>query len=201
MSSAERASDEFAQHAVLRIELQALGGPMLTRTLLVLTCALIAIAGCARDYEYSRPNLQSREAGTITGSKQADGDFRAYLIAIDGKLTLDGPRGWDDRTIVVPGIHNIRFAVGNAPLLSAEAWGFGETRLNVEAGKTYIIRAADPTRVTPVCAVAAEWIEERGAAVTDRIMVTIKTFTGGELPIPGGGFVSFASHTVCPERT
>jgi hypothetical protein len=170
-------------------------------TFMLLATAAVALAGCHRDYEYSVPALPPQAAATITGSKLSNSDMlkadtRAYLVAIDGKLTLDGPLGWDDRTVVSPGPHEIKFGVG-----SPAAWGFAQVTSVVEAGKLYVIRATAMQPVAPNCAMSSAWLEsEDGTVVTDKVPVMIGAYTGAEVPVGGGGFVSIPSHTVCPSK-
>jgi hypothetical protein len=169
----------------------------------LLGIATTALVACQRGYEYSPPALPPQAAAIITGSKLHNpdpfkDDTRAYLVAIVGKLTLDGPRGWDDRTVVAPGTHAFKLGVARGP---GTAWGFGETQASLEGGKTYVIRAIEPVQITSVCATSVVWLEgDDGSAITDRVPVVIGTYTGGEAPLPGGGFVNIPSHTTCPTK-
>lgn len=165
---------------------------------------MLGLTACgSMDYKYVPPNLAAQSAAIVTGSRSRNpdpmtADTRVFLASIDGKLTLDGPRGWDDRTVVAPGTHVIRFAVARNQLF-AYAQGLGQTQVTLEAGKTYVLRATDPVPVKTNCATAAGWIEsEDGTPVSDKVPVMVATYTGGEIALPGGGFVTIPSQTNCP---
>lgn len=168
------------------------------RTFAVVALAVVtmALSGCGpRDYEYVRPNLPSQAAAFIADSKLRNPDAlrpdtNVYLVAVDGKLI--GPHGLNDRTILAPGPHAIRFGVRKASLVSGDAWGFGDTQLIAEAGKIYTLRATEPAGISAFCSTSTGWLEsEDGTPASDKVPVMIARFTGG---------VMMVSHTHCPPR-
>jgi hypothetical protein len=180
------------------------GAPNWVRKYFVALGISAGLGGCAQDWAYVPPNLPPQAVAVITGSKLVDSapltpDTRAYLVAIDGKLTSDGPRGWDDRTLAAPGEHMIKFGIGKSAPFLKDAWGFGETKATLEPGQTYTIRASQPLQVTSVCATAEGWLETGdGKPAADKVPVMIMTYTGAEIGLPGGGVVNIPSHTSCP---
>jgi hypothetical protein len=161
------------------------------------------LAACADPNRYVPPELAQDAAAIITGSKIHDPDplvpdIRVYLDAIDGKHTMDGAFEWDDRTIVSPGMHLIKFGVSSKRFMF-DAWGSGEAQRVLEAGKTYTLRATVPVQISDLCARSNVWLEgEDGAPIGDKVAVIVATYSGAELPLTGGGFISIPSHTVCP---
>jgi hypothetical protein len=168
----------------------------------ILAIATGTMSACQRSDEYSPPVLAPNEAAIIVGSKLPDPnpmepDTRAYVVSIDGKLTSDGPHGWDHRNVITPGAHTIKFGIAKTSLMH-EAWGFGETQLLAGAGRTYVIRTTQPQKITSVCATSLGWFEDdNNAEVTAKTSITITTYTGSEIGLPGGGFVSIPSHSRC----
>lgn len=163
------------------------------------------IAGCAPSNTYVPPDLAPASAAIVVGSKNHDenllaADTRVFLASIDGKLTLDGPFGWDHRTVVAPGTHLIMFGVSTKTLFK-NAVGVGKAQWDLEAGKTYVLRATDPTKISGLCARSSSWLEgEDGTPIGDKVPVVVATDTGAEIMVPGGGFVSIPSRTRCPPR-
>ena len=173
--------------------------------LVILIAVTIDIVGCDTSYKYIRPTASAEQVATITGSRIRNSDSlrpdaRVYLVAIDGKLTEDGPFGWDHKTPVTPGPHQIEFGVSQKSLVQ-DAWGFGSIQVTLEAGRTYTLTADDPTRVTPNCAMTMGWlVGDAAQAISERVPVMVADFTGAEIPVGGGGFVSVPSHTRCPAK-
>jgi hypothetical protein len=167
----------------------------------VVAAAIMSLFGCDTSYKYVRPNISPDAAATITGSRphNPDGpDPHIYLVAIDGKLTLDGPFGWDHQTAVMPGAHSIKFGVATGSLLD-HAGGFGETQATLEPGKLYTIKANDPLPINPICAKTVGWIEdESGRAITGKVPVFVGTATGGEIGTRSGAVITIPSRTTCP---
>ncbi len=167
---------------------------------------ILSLTACQNtDRNYVTPNLTAQSAAIITGSKSHNPDptatdTRVYLVSIDDKLTLDGPFGWDHRTIVVPGTHMIQLGVSRTKLFY-KAFGFGQIQVTLEAGKTYVLRATEPVTTAPNCARSTGWIEsDDGTPIGDKVSVMVATNTGGEIPIAGGGFVTIPSRTNCPPQ-
>lgn len=167
-----------------------------TLIILLLGTSALAVAGCKSGFDYSPPALPPQGAAIITGSKLQSPDFNALLVAVDGKLT--GPHRWDEGIVVGPDTHVVKFMVGKHTLF-AEAGGVGEVQLTAEAGKTYVIRATEPAQVTGICATSSGWVErDDSTVISERVPVIIRSYTGGVVPLAGGGFVTIPSHTTCP---
>ena len=168
---------------------------------MLLLCGL-SLGGCDKSYEYRPPaNLTPLSAAIITGSKVETpglaGDVRVYLLAIDGKLTLDGPHGWDDRVLAEPGTHLIGFGISQGSVFSVPgrtdyAGIGGKTQATFEPGKLYILRATVPVPSpggSGACVVG--WIESQdGRLASEKVTVKLAQ-RGGEIaaPIGSGGFI------------
>lgn len=144
------------------------------------------LAGCtAGAPKYMQPaDLTPKNAASIFGSiiKNPDrttGDTRAYLVAIDDKLTLGGPRGFDKVVLADAGEHKIRFgiAIGN------DGWGFEETVINLVAGETYTIRSVKAENRGRRGFDSVGWIEDsKGVRISPRIPVAMGRNQGPAFP-------------------
>lgn len=150
-----------------------------------LVLAAATLSACTHDWQYAQPAALAPEtAATITGSKISNpgalsDDPRAYLVAIDGKLTDDGPRGWDDRVLASSGSHSIGFGVS---LGIGHIFGFGEATVELKGGQTYTIHSTIPIQIARDEFHADGWIEDdNGKAVTDRVPVVLHVAHGGEV--------------------
>jgi len=170
--------------------------------LAALIVTALGVVGCDRSYNYVRPNISPDSGAIITGSRSKNADpmgpdTRIYIASVDGKLTGGGPFGWDERTPVTPGPHLVEFGVSQKAFLQ-DAWGFGTAQLIFEAGRTYTLKATDPTPATPDCALSTGWIEaDDGRVISERVPVRVLAYRGAEIPVSHGGYVTVTSRTTC----
>lgn len=143
-------------------------GKLAVRAIVVLVSVLAA--ACVPANKYAAPaGLAAETAASLVGSKtETSGvfsdDIRTYHVAIDTKLTLAGPHGWDTPVEVSPGMHTIKIGVSRG-----QNFGFGDTSADFKSGGSYTLHSH---MSGPMDATA--WIEDgSGAVVSAKVPVKL----------------------------
>lgn len=136
----------------------------------VVVLASVLAAGCTPANKYAAPaSLTPEVAASLIGSKTENpgvfsDDIRTYHVAIDTKLTLAGPHGWDTPVEVSPGVHTIKIGVSRG-----QNFGFGDTSADFKSGGNYTLRSqmSDPMDATA-------WVEDgSGNVVSAKVPVKL----------------------------
>lgn len=167
--------------------------------------AVLALAGCTLDPpRYQPPALPPESAAIITGSHlpHADPlapDTRAYLYGVDKARTYIDPReSRDERTALAPGLHEIVIGVLVHGADFPDAVGFVVMPMQVDAGKSYVIRSSETNDIGHGCRAGLVWIESDDGTATAKLPVTVAPWNGEEFMSSGGGFASLGGWANCP---
>lgn len=142
--------------------------PPMPKKLVHLSLPIVALAtvSCAMPSEYQPPpDLAPDATATLTGSKVANpiptfADQRTDVVDIDGKATMSRIYDWDTVYRLAPGQHTVRMRFSEGTFD-----GIFDSRIDVEAGKSYVARCRKPSFMSVQC-----WIEDQaaGTPVTDK---------------------------------
>lgn len=154
---------------------------------------LTACAHVSKEKEYVRPTgVPPESLAIVTGSEVIDPsalnpDTRLYVVSIDGKLTMTGPKGWGERIPVLPGEHDLQIGAARQSIFD-DTFGSNSFHLNLEPGRTYAIRGDQPKQSGSDLKQVECWLEDDRGTKFDSVFVSLYPPIGGhgEYIIPVG---------------
>ncbi|HWI27139.1 MAG TPA: hypothetical protein VN668_09240 [Stellaceae bacterium] len=150
------------------------------------------LAGCASEPSYTPPTLPPDRIATITGSEidqpgPFSRDYSLFVFRIDG-VRLASTSATRPVTLA-PGHHVLQFALTTHNLFKPGT-GVAAIAFDAAPGTAYVLRSTMPRKVSYNCTEAAVWIEtSAGKPASDSVNIGVVTYSGGEAPLPGGGFI------------
>lgn len=106
---------------------------------------IVFLGGCATaprpippELQYVAPAGEESSLATLVGSQEkstAHDNLTAYVLAVDGKLVMSGPQGWNITLPIQPGLRNVTVAF--------QSGGFNtqaDLQLQATAGRKYQVQ-------------------------------------------------------------